>query len=196
MGFWGEFVVARSNEPLVELEPLSAGVCLDGHDSCIDCLRAHGHDGWQTVAVHHGLPGRTSDTLRAIAAQTGFPSLIVYICDSDTGRIQGWSAKGGLFATWFTPGLAAEYEVPSGIVYEDETGMPSTAYQAAWDSAHTRIVGEMPQRARDACTWAEASGWNPDPDKVLEILLADRIEFAEHHFFELLRAMGLPAVST
>ncbi|WP_406290486.1 hypothetical protein [Embleya sp. NBC_00896] len=104
---------------------------------------------------------------------------------------QGWSARGGLFGTWFTPELAADYEVPSSICYEDETGMPSTAYQAAWDSAHDRIVGEMPQRARDACAWAEASGWRPEPPKVLEILLADRIESAEHHFFELLRAMGL-----
>jgi hypothetical protein len=192
MGFWGEYVVARSEKPLLELESLGGGICRNGHDSCANCPSAHG-DEWQTLVIHHGLPGETPETLKALAAETGHPALMVYICDSDTGYVQGWSAQGGLFGTWFTPKLAAEYEVPTSISYEDETGMPSTAFQAAWDSAHSRIVGEMPQRARDACTWAEASGWRPEPPKVLEILLADRIESAERHFFELLCALGLPS---
>ncbi|MFF7249934.1 hypothetical protein ACFZBU_39295 [Embleya sp. NPDC008237] len=191
MGFWGEYVVARSGRSLSELEPLSAGVCRDGDEGCVGVPRAHG-DGWQTVVVRHGLPGHTPQTLRTLVERTGRPALVVYICDSDTGFVQGWSDGAGLFETWYTPELAADYEVPNDICYEDETGMPGTAYQAAWDAAHSRIRDEMPQRAREACTWAVAAGWRPEPAKVLEILSADCIEFAEHHFFELLRAMGLP----
>lgn len=193
VGFWGEYVVARGDRPLPDLEPFNAGVCREDHDYCIGDPVVHG-GGWQTVVVHHGLPGNRAQTLQALATRTGHPALAVYICDSDTGYVEGWSSRNGLFASWFRPRFAAEYEVPHDVCFEDETGMPSTAYRAAWDAAHARIVTAMPRVARDACAWARASGWRPDPEKVLGNLLDDSDGFAEHRFFELLHAMGLPTV--
>lgn len=192
MGYWGEFVVVRSERSARQLDPLSHGFCRRGHDECIGFERER-DDAWQVVPVRHGLPGTTEETVRRLAEQTGAPALICYVFDSDTGLLHGWSQAGGPWRTWFRPQFAAEYEVATDISYEDETGMPSTAYQAAWDEELDRIVRDMPEHTRRLATWATHAGWTPDPDAVYRALMRDDRGFAEEQFGELLDALGAPA---
>ncbi|MGW0665192.1 hypothetical protein [Streptodolium elevatio] len=193
MGYWGEFVVVRSERSARELDPLNGGLCRRGHEDCLGSERAYG-DAWQIVPVEHGVPGETAETVRRLGEQTGAPALICYVLDSDAGLVHGWSARGGPWQTWFRPQYAAEYELPVDLCYEDETGMPATAYTAAWNAEHDRLVREMPGHARRVAAWAVEAGWSPDVDAVHHALIHDEPGWAEEQFHrQLLAAMGAPA---
>ncbi|MCF2528881.1 hypothetical protein [Yinghuangia soli] len=191
MGYWGEYVVVRSDRPALEIAVLSDGRCREGHEIGLCDVGSFG-DGWQVLSVCHALPGSPPETVRQLGEETGAPALSCYILDDDTGLIHGWSREGGSWRTWFHPKLAADYEMPSHICYEDETGMPSTAYLAAWEAAHSQIVDGMPARATQMAAWATEAGWTPDGAVLLNELLSDEIGFAQAQFQVLLAAMGAP----
>lgn len=78
MGFWGTYIIGRSDQPLEALDALKG----DAQDVC---WRRAGHDGWQIIQIHRGpagwsalpLPAPWEGTLVAIMEQTQRPVLAI-----------------------------------------------------------------------------------------------------------------------
>jgi hypothetical protein len=95
MGFWGTFLVARSERPLPEL---------DGVRDLADHVIWHGkgQDGWQAVQLHRAPEGwgppmtgedDREDLLKSVLAQTGHPVLAAIVLDSDGAQLIGYSSR-------------------------------------------------------------------------------------------------------
>lgn len=90
MGFFGDFVLARSDRPLLE-HPLfgSAFVCSEGHADEVHACRRY-EAGWQTLQVPHGLPDNDGDRwLSRLVTATGSPAMIANVMDSDVCVVGG-----------------------------------------------------------------------------------------------------------
>jgi hypothetical protein len=85
MGFWGTFIVARSDRPVMELEGLKASA-----DQAL--WQRTGGEGWQLVKFHRGpawvdsatLPDGWERLLISVMEQTGHPVLAA-LCSPATG---------------------------------------------------------------------------------------------------------------
>lgn len=167
MGFFGDFVLARSGDALAGLSVFGAEpACSEGHQSCVTtCWPRPG--GWQTLQVHHGLPDGDNDRwLRALVAATGAPAAIANVMDSDVCLLSGLSPAGASWSTVLDPAIAAEYGI---------------SVPAARDLVE-RISA-----------WAGEAGFAADRTALREVLAKRADPFAEDLFFELLDSCGLPA---
>jgi hypothetical protein len=102
MGFWGTFLVARSDRPLPEL---------DGVRELAEHLGWHGvgRDGWQAVQLHRaprhwqlpmtGTDGR-EQLLESLQSQTGWPVLAGIVAASDGAQVIGYSPRAGRWSGW------------------------------------------------------------------------------------------------
>jgi hypothetical protein len=98
VGYWGTFIVARSGQPVMQLDGLKAAA-----DQV--AWQRTGGDGWQVVQIHRGPDGWDSRTsaadweslLVSVMEQTGRPVLAAVVLDSDGGQLIGHSpdAAGG-----------------------------------------------------------------------------------------------------
>lgn len=95
MGFWGYFIVARSEHSLADLGAISALCSWDGSDQAGE-LVGHRSDGsWQFLQVHRGDPSAVEWLAARLSAETGAPALAMYVMDSDCGWIVAASPSGG-----------------------------------------------------------------------------------------------------
>ncbi|MFC1408861.1 hypothetical protein ACEZCY_06130 [Streptacidiphilus sp. N1-12] len=157
MGFFGDFVLARSERPLLEL-PLfgSAAGCDDGHTDCLSmCWPRPG--GWQTLQVSHGLPDNDQDRwLRELVSATGSPVMIASVMDSDRCEVRGLAPSG---ATWSVPlDLATAADHGTGqseriAVWADEAGLTADreALLTALTTRSAPFVEDLFFQLVDAC---------------------------------------------
>lgn len=138
MGFWGTYIVGRSEQALAEHPALAPAE----DDVAWECV---GQDGWQCLQVHHGpdgwdsrdLPGAWEATLRALMEQAGHSVLAAAVLDSDGCQLIGYGPESGRWDGWLmldriighfcpeaqpqvTLGDDDEDGIPTSVEYEDE----------------------------------------------------------------------------
>ncbi|MEY9849714.1 hypothetical protein [Streptacidiphilus sp. MAP5-3] len=162
MGFTGDFVLARSDQPLHELAWFAAG-CEEGHSDCLSsCSPRAG--GWQTVQIHHGVRDYALPAFQNLVAATGAPILIAKVMDSDVCEVRGLAPSGARWSTFLDPVMAAEYDIPE----------------------------PPPGAADLIEKWAQEAGFTPDPTRLREVLVKRADPFVEDLIFELIDSCGFP----
>ena len=208
MGFWGTYIVGRSEQALAELPALAPAA-----DDVV--WQGFGQDGWQCLRVHYGpdgwdsrdLPGAWEATLRALMEQTGHPVLAAAVLDSDGCQLIGYGPESGRWGGWLmldriighfdpearpqvTLGEVDEDGYPTSVEYEDEESV-RPRYEAA--VARLTVAAGPPGSlaAPAALGWAAEAGLHPSPSAVAAVM-DDRDVFAEDHFFTFLTTLGVP----
>ncbi|MEU4799540.1 hypothetical protein [Streptomyces sp. NPDC023327] len=167
MGYWGYYVVGRSEQPLARCAAL-AGV---RDDLALLDRRA---DGWQVWEV----PGKGGDDARDIgnmntlALETGAPALFGYVLDSDCVIVEAAAPESGAWTTCLARRAMAAYLGDSGLTVEDYFLEPRDA-------------------AGRAVAWAAESGRTAREAPLLDVLNADADPSAEQLFFRLLDRLGV-----
>jgi hypothetical protein len=204
MGFWGTFIVARSDRPVMELEGLKASA-----DQAL--WQRTGADGWQLVKFHRGpdgwdeaaVPAGWERLLIAVMEQTGHPVLAAVVLASDGAELIGYSPNAGRWGGWLMlERIVAHIDPNAGpYVYEDENGQFQTDegedYQRRLREALDRIYKVVPPghiAAPLAVRWANEAGLTPTSSAVKAVLNGDEL-FAEDLFFQLLDVLGLPGLA-
>lgn len=204
MGFWGTFVVARSDRPLMRLDGLKAAA------GQAVWQRGRG-DGWQVVQIHRGPDGWDSATLPAdwerllvsVMEQTGQPVLAAAVLDSDGAQLVGYSPGAGRWGGWLMLERIIGHLDPDAwpYVYQDEAGDmrldEGEDYQRRVREATDRLyqVG-LPARlaAPFAVRWAREAGCTTTADAVAAVLDGGEV-FVEDLFYRLLDVLGLPGLT-
>ncbi len=165
MGYWGYYVVGRSERPLGELAAV-AGV----RDELT--LLVQRSDGWQVWEVPGGDGGRDVGNMNALALETGAPALFGYVMDSDCVVIEAAAPESGAWTTCLARGAMAGYLGDSGLTVDDYFLEPRDA-------------------ARRAVAWAAESGRTVGESPLLDVLNADAEPSAEELFFRFLDRLGI-----
>jgi hypothetical protein len=202
MGFWGTFLVARSDRPLPEL----AGV-----RDLADRIDWHGtgRDGWQVVQLHRGPEGWAppmtgadgrEQLLESVLAQTGRPVLAGIVLASDGAQVIGYSPRSGRWSGWLMLERLVDYlgsPYTDRLEVDEDEDLPDdldefwqTRYREACRPLYD-LVPPADTAAPHAVAWAVEAGRTPDPARV-EAVLAGGATFAEDQFLKLLAALGLP----
>ncbi|MFC8346261.1 hypothetical protein [Streptomyces sp. NPDC057280] len=165
MGYWGYFVVGRSERPLKELDAL-AGVA--GGLS----LRGEAAGGWQVWEYPSG--DGDVGSMNALARESGAPALFGYVMDSDCVVVEAAGPESGAWTTCLArTAMAARIGAgPDGLALED-------------------YFLEPPDAAERAVAWAEEAGRTADPERLLEVLTAEPDPLAENLFFRLLDRLSV-----
>jgi hypothetical protein len=199
MGFWGTFIVGRSEQSLLGYPALT---------EVSDAIGWHGRgsDGWQVVQVDNGPagwdthypPGAWEAMLTALMEQTGHPVLAATILDSDGGQLIGYSPRAGRWGGWLQldtiisaydlDDFSPEYSGAGDI--HDQAG-----YQRHLDALRQRLSAAAgppgATAAPLAIAWAAEAGLKPDAPAVAAALDGEDA-FAENLFYKLLVALGVP----
>ncbi|MFD3620821.1 hypothetical protein ACFWWT_37430 [Streptomyces sp. NPDC058676] len=166
MGFWGSFVVCRSEIPLDGLQAV-----VERHDGIDE--HEHRPGGWQ-IGRYPG-PELADDgppLLADLAEETGAPALVGFVLDSDTVFVEGHSAGGGYWRACLVRAAAEAYCEDDEEDFDAEFPFPEAA-------------------ARAAAAWAREAGLTPDPAGLLEVFAVEDADFAEELFFRLLEKLGV-----
>ncbi|CAM5264399.1 putative protein OS=Streptomyces alboniger OX=132473 GN=CP975_21770 PE=4 SV=1 [Streptomyces alboniger] len=165
MGYWGYYVVGRSERPLGECAAV-AGV----RDEL--SLLDRRPDGWQVWEVPGGDGGRDVGNMNTLAEETGAPALFGYVMDSDCVVIEAAAPESGAWTTCLARGAMAGYLGDDGLTVEDYFLEPRDA-------------------ARRAVAWAAESGRTVRATPLLDVLNADAEPSAEELFFRFLDRLGI-----
>lgn len=167
MGFFGDFVLARSDRPLLEDALFGIGfTCGEAHAECVRVCQQY-EGGWQTLQIHHGLPDNDDGLwLSRLVTATGSPAMLASVMDSDTCAVSGLTPLGVSWSTCLNPAVAAEFGITASPV-------PDTADRIA--------------------AWSAEAGCSVDRATVVEVLGKDADAFAEDLFFDLIDACGMIA---
>jgi hypothetical protein len=205
VGYWGTFIVARSDRPVTELEALKAAA-----DQAV--WQRTGGDGWQVVQIHRGPEGYDSRTLPAgwerllvsVMEQTGHPVLAAVVLDSDGAQLIGYSPNGGRWGGWLMLDRIITHLDPTAWpdAYEDENGElqfdEGEDYQRRLRAARERLYqvgGPGHVAAPLAVRWATEAGYAPAAAAVEAVLDGGEV-FAEDLFFQLLDVLELSGLAT
>jgi hypothetical protein len=200
MGFTGIILVAKSEQPLDELD------CLRGR---ADSPR-FGADGWQYVYLEtmlaDGVPltGKGDESLlTSVLERTGHPVFAALVLHSDGAQVVGYS-RAGRWSGWLdveriVDYLPYEYRIPIEEYDDDEVPGNDDDLTAFWQERYRMAcepLYEFSPRAEvaavHAVAWAREAGLSPDPDAVLS-RLAGSETFAEGLVLRLLVALGVPS---
>ncbi|MFF4273131.1 hypothetical protein [Streptomyces sp. NPDC001536] len=164
MGYWGYFVVGRSERPLGEMEALAGAEGLS--------LRVEASGGWQVWEYPSGEGDVGS--MNSLARETGAPALFGYVMDSDCVVVEAAGPRSGAWTTCLARTAMAEYigGGKEGLTLED-------------------YFLEPPDAAERAVSWAEEAGHDVAAERVLEVLTADPDPLAENLFFRLLDRLAV-----
>lgn len=200
MGFWGTYVVGRSDRPLPELDALKTSA------ECVMGV-ARGADGWQAVQIHRAPQGWDwssplpwLQTLVAVMEETGRPVLGASVYDSDGARLVGYSREAGRWNGWLGLDRIIMHLDPDAVPYgyEDADGEwqvdEGEEYQQRVAAAKERLHVVVPPAhlaAPQAVRWAADAGYTPDCTDV-ELAMNNEDVFVEDQFFRVLDALGLP----
>ena len=204
MGYWGTFIVARSDQPVMQLDGLKAAADM------VSWQRAGG-DGWQVAQIHRGpdgwdspaLPAEWERLLASVVEQTGHPVLAAVVLDSDGAQLIGYAPGTGRWGGWLMLDRIVAYLDPAALpyVYEDENGETQVDegedYQRRFRVARERLYQVGPPAriaAQLAVRWAGEAGYSPGVEAVAAVLAGHEV-FAEDLFFRLLDVLGLPGLA-
>ncbi|MFJ2767475.1 hypothetical protein [Streptomyces sp. NPDC087300] len=165
MGYWGYYVVGRSERPLAELSAV-AGVREDLS------LLVRRDDGWQVWEVAGGDGTRDVGNMNTLALETGAPALFGYVMDSDCVVIEASAPESGAWTTCLARRAMAGYLGDGGLTVEDYFLEPRDA-------------------AERAVAWAAESGRTARTGPLLDVLNAEAEPSAEELFFRLLDRLGV-----
>jgi hypothetical protein len=205
MGFWGTFLVARSDRPLPDL---------DGVRDLADHIHWHGtgQDGWQAVQLHRapqgwhppmtGADGR-EHLLESVLAQTRQPVLAAIVLASDGAQLIGCSPRAGRWSGWLTLEALIDYlgsQYTECLEVDDDEELPEDLdefWQNRYREACRPLYALVPPAdiaAPHAVAWAVEAGYAPSVEAVEAVLEGGDV-LAERQFFKLLAALGLPALT-
>ncbi|PWI17623.1 hypothetical protein DI272_28245 [Streptomyces sp. Act143] len=165
MGYWGYFVVGRSERPLEELDALAGAA---GELS----LRGEAAGGWQVWEYPSG--DGDVGSMNALARETGAPALFGYVMDSDCVVVEAAGPESGAWTTCLAR-TAMEAYIGAG-----QEGLALEDYFL-----------EPPDAAERAVAWAEEAGHVVDVGSVLDVLTAEPDPLAENLFFRLLDRLSV-----
>jgi len=165
MGYWGYYVVARSERPLAELDALAGAK--EGME-----LRAEASGGWQVWEYPSG-DGEVGN-MNVLAAETGAPALFGYVMDSDCVVVEAAAPESGAWTTCLARAAMAGYldAGNEGLTLEDYFLEPRDA-------------------AERAVAWAEEAGYGVETEPLVDVLTAEPDPLAENLFFRLLDRLGV-----
>jgi hypothetical protein len=165
MGYWGYFVVGRSERALTELEALSSGA----PDMT---LRVEAPGGWQVweYPVGDGDVGN----MNALAQETGAPALFGYVMDSDCVVVEAAGPESGAWTTCLARAAMA------GYIGADDKGLTLEDYFL-----------EPRDAAERAVAWAAEAGHEVNAEPLIDVLTQDPDPMAENLFFRLLDRLGV-----
>ncbi|GII29915.1 hypothetical protein [Planotetraspora mira] len=167
MGFWGVFVVARTEAPLIRLDALKS---YDGRPH--ECARPlDGWQIWQLDAVE-SLPD-PPDLAVNLAHETGGPALVGFVFDSDCMGVDAYSRSTGSWATCLDRQNMDAYYRLDGLAVDD-------CYLSCEKSAE------------EAVKWAADAGYRVPAEPIAEVLRSRSDPFAEDLFFEFVQRLGIP----
>ncbi|MEU6989792.1 hypothetical protein ABZ953_03905 [Streptomyces sp. NPDC046465] len=165
MGYWGYYVVGRSEQPLAELAAVAA---VRDELSLLD----RRPDGWQVWEVPGGDGTRDVGNMNTLARETGAPALFGYVMDSDCVVVEAAAPRSGAWTTCLARAAMAEYLGDTELTVEDYFLEPRDA-------------------AQRAVAWAAESGRTVSAKPLLDVLNADAQPSAEELFFRLLDRLGV-----
>jgi hypothetical protein len=166
MGYWGYYVVAKSERPLVELDALG------GARDALTLLERRA-DGWQVWECPDGGERRHDvGSMNALAAETGAPALFGYVMDSDCVVIEAAAPESGAWTTCLARDAMAGYLSADELTLEDYFLEPADA-------------------ARRAVAWAQECGRTVAQGPLADVLGQDPDPFAEPLFFRFLDRLGV-----
>ena len=168
MGFWGYLVVGRSDRELAACSTLAAG-----RDRLE--LSATFADGWQ-LWQHPSQPGLgdLDDVALSLARETGAPTLLAFVMDSDCAVLEGAGPVRGSWTACLGRAAMARHMAANEILLDDI--FPSPAGSAL--------------RAAD---WAAAAGRSVNSDGLAAVLSADPEPDVQRLFHEVLEKLGIQA---
>lgn len=167
MGFWGSFVLCRTEQPLDEIE------IINDRDEGLEWSSSF-ESGWQ-VGQYPGnyILDDARALLEDLARLTGAPALIGFVLDSDCIDLRAYAPESGYFTACLDRESMAGYMADDGAVLADRFLPPDAAVSKA-------------------STWANAAGLDPDRDALVRLFTtAEADPFAEDLFFELVTALGI-----
>ncbi|WP_406474158.1 hypothetical protein [Streptomyces sp. NBC_01615] len=163
MGYWGYYVVGRSERPLAELDALAGARGME--------RRTLAPDGWQVWEY----PGGDGDIgkMSTLARETGAPALFGYVMDSDCVAVEAAAPHSGVWTACLAREAMAGY-----VGGEDELGVDDYFLEPA-DAADRAVA------------WAAEAGRTVAAQPLLDVLNADPDPLAENLFFRLLDRLGV-----
>ncbi|WP_055701426.1 MULTISPECIES: hypothetical protein [Streptomyces] len=165
MGYWGYYIVGRSERPLAELAAV-AGV----RDELT--LLEQRADGWQVWEVPGGDGTRDVGNMNTLAQESGAPALFGYVMDSDCVVVEAAAPESGAWTTCLARRAMAGYLGDAELTVEDYFLEPRDA-------------------AERAVAWAAESGRTVRTAPLLDVLNADAEPSAEQLFFRFLDRLGV-----
>ncbi|WP_280878719.1 hypothetical protein [Streptomyces pseudovenezuelae] len=164
MGYWGYYVVGRSERPLAELDALA--------DAEGMVLRESAPEGWQVWEYPSG-DGEVGN-MNVLARETGAPALFGYVMDSTAVVVEAAGPKSGSWTTCLARAAMAGYlgAGNDGLTVEDYFLDPRDA-------------------ADRAVAWAAEAGHDVADEPLLDVLTAEADPLAENLFFRLLDRLGV-----
>ncbi|MCK1820413.1 hypothetical protein MTQ10_12515 [Streptomyces sp. XM83C] len=165
MGYWGYFVVGRSERPLTETRALSA---VAGELT----PRASAPDGRQVWEY----PSADGDvgSMNALARETGAPALFGYVMDGACVVVEAAAPDSGAWTACLARAATARYvgAGADGLTLED--------YFLPPEEATARAVA-----------WAAEAGRDANAADLLDVFSDDGTELAENLLFRLLGLLGV-----
>ncbi|MGC5568486.1 hypothetical protein ACPYPG_37350 [Streptomyces sp. FR-108] len=168
MGYWGYFVVGRSEQPLAELRALSGAAGMTLHETA--------EGGWQVWEYPNAPGGGASDVgnMNDLAQETGAPALFGYVMDSDCVVVEAAAPESGAWSTCLARDAMA------GYLGGNEEGLAVDDFFLEPRDAVAR-----------ALAWAAESGRDASEERLLDVLSSDANPSAEMLFFRFLDRLGV-----
>ncbi|MGW3666834.1 hypothetical protein [Streptomyces sp. NPDC005141] len=164
MGYWGYYVVGRSEAPLAETIALAGAPGL--------LARSTAPGGWQVWEYPSGDGG--IGNMNALARETGAPALFGYVMDSACVAVEAAAPSGGAWTTCLARDAMAGYleGAEGGLGVDDYFLEPADA-------------------AERAVAWAAEAGLSVAVGPLLDVLGAEPGPLAENLFFQFLDRLGV-----
>ncbi|MGA4840027.1 hypothetical protein [Streptomyces sp. G45] len=164
MGYWGYYVVGRSERPLGEC------ATVEGVRGELTLLERR-PDGWQVWECPSD-GSQDVGNMNALAEETGAPALFGFVLDSDCVVVEAAAPKSGAWTTCLGRAAMAGYLADADLTVDDYFLEPRDA-------------------AERAVAWAAESGRRARTAALLDVLTADAEPSAEELFFRLLDRLGV-----
>ncbi|MEV0217949.1 hypothetical protein [Streptomyces sp. NPDC050704] len=168
MGYWGYFVVGRSESPLAELGALAGASGMTLHERA--------DDGWQVWEYPNSPDGAAGDVgnMNTLAEETGAPALFGYVMDSDCVVVEAAAPESGAWTTCLARDAMAGYlgGNEDGLTVDDFFLEPRDA-------------------VKRAVAWAAESGRTVSEEPLLDVLTGEADPSAEMLFFRFLDRLGV-----